>query len=79
MEAKCELPLSRASFVWGTIFHFCCLRYFGQGTLTTSNPDVQAAGSWAIPWRRYPTLTTSNPDVQVMGSWARHLGLGTQV
>ena len=52
--------------------------------LTTSNPDIQAIGSWA----RYLDLgtqaearlrlTTSNPDIQAIGSWAKYLGLGTQ-
>ena len=52
------------------------LRYPGLGTLATSNPGIQAIGSWA----RYPglgTLATSNPGIQAIGSWARYPGLGT--
>ena len=55
----------------------------GLGTLATSNPGLQAIGSWArylglgtlaqVPWLR----STSNPGVQAIGSWARYLGLGT--
>jgi hypothetical protein len=44
--------------------------------LATSNPDIQAMGSWA--WApRFRHLTTSNPDIQAMGSWAYAPGLGT--
>ena len=37
--------------------------------LATSNPGIQAMGSWAqAPMLRH--LTNSNPDTQAMGSWA---------
>jgi len=48
--------------------------------VATSNPEIQAIGSWA----RYlglgirQRLATSNPEIQAIGSLARYLGLGTQ-
>ena len=38
----------------------------------TSNPEIQAIGSWA----KYlgTQAATSNPGIQAIGSWARYLG-----
>ena len=57
------------------------LKYLGLGTrLTTSNPEIQAVGSWVevprlryLGWSRRPAIL----DSRLLAAVLRYLGLGT--